>query len=184
MNTEEKSIKTATLAGGCFWCVEAIYQQLKGVETVVSGYMGGHKANPTYEEVCSGSTGHAEVIQLSYDSSQVSFTQLLEVFFKTHDPTTLNRQGNDVGTQYRSAIFYHDLEQKSLAEKVIKNLEEEGVFNSSIVTTLEAATTFYPAEDYHQNYLNRVGDGNAYCSMVVRPKVEKFKKAFKEWLKE
>ncbi len=183
MNSEENKLAVATLAAGCFWCVEAVFQRLQGVERVISGYMGGHVDQPTYEQVCTGNTGHAEVIQLHYDGSKTSFEEILEVFFKTHDPTTLNRQGNDVGTQYRSAIFYHDLIQKGIAEKTIEELTKAEIFSDKIVTTLEPATTFYEAEDYHQNYFNEKGHANPYCTMVVMPKVEKFKKVFAEKLK-
>jgi peptide-methionine (S)-S-oxide reductase len=171
-----------TLAAGCFWCVEAVFQQMKGVEKAVSGYMGGHLASPTYKDICTGETGHAEVLQITYDTEVLSFEDLLEVFFKTHNPTTLNNQGNDVGTQYRSAIFYHTMEQKLISESLITKLSNEGVFDRAIVTQLEPATTFYPAEDYHQNYFNENGH-NPYCAMVVRPKVEKFKKVFSNKLK-
>lgn len=174
---------TATLAAGCFWCVEAVYQQLEGVETVASGYSGGTVKDPTYEEVCTGNTGHAEVIQITYDTTKTSFTEILEVFFKTHDPTTLNRQGNDIGTQYRSAIFYHNPEQKEIAEKIIKELDASGAYNSKIVTKLEPFEVFYKAEDYHQDYFNQNADKNPYCQLVVRPKVEKFQKVFKDKLK-
>ncbi len=183
MNSTSKELSVATLAGGCFWCVEAVFQQLKGVETVESGYMGGHTQNPTYKEVCTGETGHAEVIQVKYDAGLLTFEELLEVFFKTHDPTTLNRQGGDVGTQYRSAIFYHDMQQKLISEAIIKELDASGYYPSPIVTTLEPATEFYVAEDYHQNYFNENGDKNPYCTMVVRPKVEKFRKVFAHRLK-
>ncbi|MGR3811270.1 peptide-methionine (S)-S-oxide reductase MsrA [Jiulongibacter sp. NS-SX5] len=183
MKSESKEYAVATLAGGCFWCTEAVFQQLVGVETVESGYMGGHTVNPSYKEVCTGQTGHAEVIHIRYDAEKLSFEQLLEVFFKTHDPTTLNRQGNDVGTQYRSAVFYHDQQQKLIAEGIIKDLDASGYYPDAIVTTLEPATEFYIAEDYHQNYFNEKGDENPYCSMVVRPKVEKFKKVFADRLK-
>ena len=180
---ESNHIQEVTLAAGCFWCVEAVFQQLKGVEKVISGYMGGHVENPTYKQVCTGETGHAEVLQITYDSRELSYEEILEVFFKTHDPTTLNRQGNDVGTQYRSAIFYDSIEQKLIAEGIIKDLNDSGAFYAPIVTTLEPLTTFYAAEDYHQNYFNENGDKNPYCTMVVRPKVEKFKKVFKDRLK-
>lgn len=176
-------MEKATLAAGCFWCVEAIYQQLEGVEKVESGYAGGKNANPTYKEVCTGETGHAEVIQVTYDPAKISFLQLLEIFFKVHDPTTLNRQGADEGTQYRSSVFYHNDEQKQITEDVIKELDAVGVYNDKIVTQLEPFTEFYVAEDYHQNYFNENGDKNPYCQMVVRPKVEKFQKVFKEKLK-
>ena len=177
-------MEKATLAAGCFWCVEAIYQQLEGVEKVESGYAGGKNANPTYKEVCTGETGHAEVIQVTYDPAKISFLQLLEIFFKVHDPTTLNRQGADEGTQYRSSVFYHNDEQKLITEDVIKELDAAGAYNNKIVTQLEPFTEFYVAEDYHQNYFNDNGDKNPYCQMVVRPKVEKFQKIFKEKLKQ
>ncbi len=175
-------LQLATFASGCFWCTEAIFQNVDGVEKVVSGYMGGKVKNPTYKEVCTGQTGHAEVIQLTYDPKKVSYDELLEIFWKTHDPTTLNRQGADVGTQYRSAIFYHNDDQKQLAEKYKKKLTEAEVFDQPIVTEITAASVFYKAEDYHQNYYNLNGDA-PYCSMVIQPKVEKFKKVFKEKLK-
>ena len=175
-------LQVATFASGCFWCTEAIFQNVDGVEKVVSGYMGGKVKNPTYKEVCTGQTGHAEVIQLTYDPKKVSYDELLEIFWKTHDPTTLNRQGADVGTQYRSAIFYHNDEQKQLAEKYKKKLTEAEVFDQPIVTEITPASVFYKAEDYHQNYYNLNGDA-PYCAMVIQPKVEKFKKVFKEKLK-
>ncbi len=175
-------LQLATFASGCFWCTEAIFQNVDGVEKVVSGYMGGKVKNPTYKEVCTGQTGHAEVIQLTYDPKKVSYDELLEIFWKTHDPTTLNRQGADVGTQYRSAIFYHNDDQKQLAEKYKKKLTEAEVFDQPIVTEITPASVFYKAEDYHQNYYNLNGDA-PYCSMVIQPKVEKFKKVFKEKLK-
>ena len=177
------SLKTATFGGGCFWCVEAVFQRLKGVEKVASGYMGGQVDNPTYEQVCSGKTGHAEVIQITYDESQVSFDVLLQVFWKTHDPTTLNRQGNDVGTQYRSVVFYHDAQQKELAEKYIKKLNEEKAFPNPVVTEVAKASKFYEAEDYHQNYWNEKGRGNGYCVAIIPPKLEKLKKVFGDKLK-
>ena len=177
-------MEKATLAAGCFWCVEAIYQQLEGVEKVESGYAGGNNANPTYKEVCTGETGHAEVIQVTYDPTKISFLQLLEIFFKVHDPTTLNRQGADEGTQYRSSVFYHNDEQKQITEDVIKELDAADAYTNKIVTQLEPFTEFYVAEDYHQNYFNDNGDKNPYCQMVVRPKVEKFQKVFKEKLKQ
>ena len=175
-------LQVATFASGCFWCTEAIFQNVDGVEKVVSGYMGGKVKNPTYKDVCTGQTGHAEVIQLTYDPKKVSYDELLEIFWKTHDPTTLNRQGADVGTQYRSAIFYHNDDQKQLAEKYKKKLTEAEVFDQPIVTEITPASVFYKAEDYHQNYYNLNGDA-PYCSMVIQPKVEKFKKVFKEKLK-
>lgn len=176
------NFQVATFGSGCFWCTEAIFQNVDGVEKVESGYMGGHVKNPTYKEVCSGLTGHAEVIQLTYDPSEVNYAELLEIFWKTHDPTTLNKQGADVGTQYRSAIFYHDDDQRQLAEKYKKELTTAEVFDQSIVTEITPASVFYKAEDYHQNYFNL--NGNApYCAYVIQPKVEKFKKVFKEKLK-
>ena len=172
----------ATLAGGCFWCLEAVFNDLKGVDSVESGYMGGKTANPSYEEVCSGETGHAEVAQLSFDPKQVSFKEILEVFFVIHDPTTLNRQGNDVGTQYRSAIFYHSAEQKAAAEQVIANMSAAKVYEDPIVTEVVPASKFYVAEDYHQEYFRR-NPAQPYCAFVVRPKVAKFRKHFLEKLK-
>jgi len=182
MNTENKTKDTATLGAGCFWCVEAVFQRLKGVDTVVSGYMGGKNAHPTYKEVCTGLTGHAEVIQIVFDPKVVSYQEILEVFWNTHDPTTLNRQGNDEGTQYRSAVFYYSEEQKQIAEAYKKQLDSSGVFASPIVTEIVPATAFYPAEDYHQDYYNQNGS-QPYCQYVVRPKVEKFEKKFKEKMK-
>jgi peptide-methionine (S)-S-oxide reductase len=183
-NTLQTNVKldTATFGTGCFWCTEAIFQELNGVYKVTSGYSGGTVPNPTYEEVCSKTTGHAECLQIQYDSSVISFDELLEVFWKVHDPTTLNRQGADVGTQYRSVIFYHNKEQKEKAEKYKVELDKSGAFNNPLVTSLEEMTIFYAAEDYHQNYYNNNG-GNGYCQMVVRPKVEKFEKVFKNKLK-
>ena len=172
----------ATFGAGCFWCVEAIFQSLNGVDKVVSGYSGGHVKNPGYKEVCKGLTGHAEVVQISFDPSIISFKELLEVFFQTHDPTTLNRQGNDVGTQYRSSIFYHSEEQRILSEQVVENLTKEGVYDNEIVTEIEVFDSFYEAENYHQDYYEINGD-QPYCQFVVKPKVEKFKKAFGDKLK-
>ncbi len=169
--------EVATLAGGCFWCLEAVFDDLKGVDSVESGYMGGRTANPSYEEVCSGETGHAEVTQLTFDPKQVSFREILEVFFVIHDPTTLNRQGNDVGTQYRSAIFYHSPEQKAAAEQVIANMGAAKIYEDPIVTEVVPASKFYVAEDYHQEYFRR-NPAQPYCSFVVRPKVAKFRKHF------
>jgi peptide-methionine (S)-S-oxide reductase len=167
----------ATLAGGCFWCLEAVYDRMKGVESVQSGYMGGSSANPTYEQVCGGNSGHAEVVRVTYDPAIVSFRDLLEVFFVIHDPTTLNRQGNDAGTQYRSAIFYHTPQQKAEAEEVIARLTAQKVWSDAIVTELAPASAFYGAESYHQNYYSR-NPGQPYCQYVVAPKVQKFRKAF------
>ena len=177
-----QQLETATLGGGCFWCTEAIYKQLDGVKSVMPGYSGGHIKNPSYKEVCTGRTGHAEAVQITFDPKVVSFAEILEVFFKTHDPTTLNRQGADVGTQYRSAIFYHSEEQKGIAEKVIKLFEEEHVYRDPIVTEVTKFDAFYPAEDYHKNYFARNGN-QPYCQMVIAPKVEKFEKIFKDKLK-
>jgi peptide-methionine (S)-S-oxide reductase len=165
--------ETATLAGGCFWCLEAVYQELKGVSSVVSGYMGGPVDNPTYEQVCSGGTGHAEVVQLKFDPAVLAFRDLLGVFFAIHDPTTLNRQGNDVGTQYRSAIFYHSEEQQTVAREVIASLE----FADPVVTEVVPASKFWPAEDYHQNYF-RDHSSQPYCAYVVAPKLAKFRKLY------
>ncbi|MES2431289.1 MAG: peptide-methionine (S)-S-oxide reductase MsrA [Bacteroidota bacterium] len=176
------NLAVATLGNGCFWCTEAVFQQLNGVIKVTSGYSGGNIENPTYKQVCAGTTGHAECLQIEYDPSIISFEELLEVFWKTHDPTTLNRQGNDVGTQYRSVVFYHDEEQKQKTEQYVAQLTANHTFSNPIVTTLEKFTIFYPAEDYHQNYFNQNGD-NTYCQFVVRPKVEKFEKMFKEKIK-
>ena len=173
----------ATFGAGCFWCVEAIFQDLKGVYSVESGYMGGEKKDPTYKEVCTGTTGHAEVCRIIYDPRLLTFKDLLEVFWQTHDPTTLNRQGNDAGTQYRSAIFYYSDDQKKESEFYKSELDKSGAFSDPIVTTLEPVDTFYPAEDYHQNYFNQNGD-QPYCSFVIKPKVEKFKKAFSSRLKQ
>ena len=173
----------ATLAGGCFWCLEAVFDQLRGVQSVESGYMGGKTPNPSYEQVCSGTSGHAEVVRVTFDPGEVSYRDLLAVFFAIHDPTTLNRQGNDAGTQYRSAIFYHSDEQKRAAEEVIAKLTREQLFRDPIVTEVAPAGTFHMAEDYHQEYFARVGAGNPYCSYVIEPKVSKFRKHFVERLK-
>ncbi len=174
--------EVATLAGGCFWCLEAVYDDLKGVESVESGYMGGKTANPGYEDVCSGETGHAEVVQLTFDPKSVSFKEILEVFFVIHDPTTPDRQGNDVGTQYRSAIFYHSAAQKAAAEQVIADLGAGKVYDDPVVTEVVPASKFYAAEDYHQEYFRR-NPAQPYCAFVVRPKVAKFRKNFLEKLK-
>jgi peptide-methionine (S)-S-oxide reductase len=173
----------AILAGGCFWCTESIFLALKGVENVVSGYIGGHTANPDYRSVCSGQTGHAEAVAIDFDPDIISFRQLLQVFFATHDPTTPNRQGHDVGSQYRSAIFYLDARQQDTAGAVIAELEQQQVFASPIVTTLEAASHFYPAEDYHQQYFALHGD-QPYCQAVILPKQYKLRHAFAAWLKQ
>ena len=180
--SENSTLKKATFGSGCFWCTEAIFEKLNGVESVVSGYSGGTVVNPSYKEVTTGETGHAEVTQILYDSNIISFTELLEVFWQTHDPTTLNRQGNDVGTQYRSAIFYHNEEQKKLAEEYKKKLEDAKVFDDPIVTEITKFSQFYVAENYHQDYYEQ-NKSQPYCSFVITPKVEKFKKAFKDKLK-
>ena len=172
----------ATLGGGCFWCVEAVYLEAAGVTSVMSGYMGGAKPNPTYEQVCGGNTGHVEVVQLKFDPTVITYRDVLEIFFATHDPTTLNRQGNDAGTQYRSVIFYYSPEQKATAEEVIRDLTAEKAFPNPIVTAIEPATEFYPAEDYHQQYFE-THPNQPYCAFVVSPKVQKFRKKFAERLK-
>jgi len=179
MNT---NLQTATLAGGCFWCLEAVYDEIKGVHSVESGYAGGHMDNPTYRAVCNGDTGHAEVVQVHFDPSVVSYRDLLYVFFAIHDPTTLNRQGADVGTQYRSAIFYHDEEQKKIAEDLIKDLNAQKIWDRPIVTQVEKLDKFYIAEDYHQEYFAN-NPYQPYCMAVVAPKVSKFRKHFLELLK-
>jgi peptide-methionine (S)-S-oxide reductase len=176
------NLMTATLAGGCFWCLEAVYDEIKGVHSVESGYAGGQVDNPSYREVCNGTTGHAEVVQVHFDPSVVSYRDLLNVFFAIHDPTTLNRQGADVGTQYRSAIFYHDDEQKKIAEEVIKDLSDQKLFDRPIVTELAPLDRFYVAENYHQEYFAR-NPYQPYCMAVVAPKVSKFRKHFLEMLK-
>lgn len=171
--------KKATFGAGCFWCTEAVFQNVKGVIKSVSGYMGGQVKNPTYAQVCTGNTGHAEVIEVEYDPAIISFKELLLIFFKTHNPTTLNRQGNDAGTQYRSAVFYADEEQKAEAEAMIKQLDAEGIFDNKIVTQVVPEETFYKAEDYHQDYFNNNSD-QPYCAFVIQPKLNKFIKEFKE----
>jgi len=178
----DETLAKATFAGGCFWCTEAVYAQLKGVRSVTSGYLGGQVPNPTYKQVCTGMTGHAEAIEIEYDPEVVSFEKLLEVFFATHDPTTLNRQGADAGTQYRSGVYYHDAEQKRIAEQVIAKLDAARVFPGKIVTEVVKAETFYPAEDYHQDYFAR-NPAQPYCRAVAAPKVEKVRKVFKDLLK-
>lgn len=178
----EAGLEKATFGSGCFWCTEAIFENLNGVTSVVSGYAGGHVDNPTYEEVCTGTTGHAEVTQITYDPKIITYDELLEVFWKTHDPTTLNRQGNDVGPQYRSVIFYHNIEQKALAEKYKDELNKSGAWDNPIVTEITAYTNFYPAEKYHQNYYEN-NPNQGYCAFVIAPKLEKFKKVFNDKLK-
>ena len=174
--------ETATLGGGCFWCVEAVYNEAAGVTSVVSGYMGGRNANPTYQDVCSGTTGHVEVVQITFDPVVIGYRDVLEIFFTTHDPTTLNRQGNDSGTQYRSVIFYHSPEQRATAEDVIGELTDEKAFADPIVTAVDPAREFYPAEDYHQQYFEN-HPYQPYCAFVVAPKVQKFRKKFAERVK-
>jgi peptide-methionine (S)-S-oxide reductase len=178
----QRQSEVATLAGGCFWCLEAVFDDLKGVSDVVSGYSGGYVPAPSYRQVCTGSTGHAEVVQIIFDPAQLSFKELLAVFFTIHDPTTLNRQGADVGTQYRSAIFYHSPQQKEAAEQVIQELGKEGLWKDPVVTEITPFAAFYPAEDYHQEYFAN-NAGQPYCQMVVAPKVAKFRKKFLEHLK-
>lgn len=175
-------IEVATLGAGCFWCVEAAFMQLNGVESAKSGYSGGHIKNPSYKEVCNGNTGHAEVVQIKFDPTIISFAEILEVFFTMHDPTQMNRQGNDIGTQYRSAVFYHNEEQKQIALKAIEAANETHTWSNPVVTEVTAFEAFYPAEDYHDNYYNLNKD-QPYCSMVITPKMEKFKKKFHDKLK-
>ena len=175
-------METATLGGGCFWCTEAVYKMLKGVESVESGYSGGTVENPTYQQVCDGDTGHAEAIQITFDSNAITYNDVLDVFFETHDPTTLNRQGNDVGTQYRSVIFYHDDNQKIKAEEKLKELNASGKYRSPIVTEIKPFTKFYKAESYHQNYFEN-NQNAPYCTLVISPKIEKFKHKFENKLK-
>jgi peptide-methionine (S)-S-oxide reductase len=177
------STEMATFGTGCFWCTEAIFKELEGVVSVVPGYAGGHTVNPSYKEVCSGETGHAECTQIVYDPSKISYDELLEVFFKVHDPTSMNRQGNDIGTQYRSVIFYHNDEQKGLAEKYKVELDRSGAYDKPIVTQIAPLEKFYPAENYHHDYYEYNKDKNPYCAVVVRPKLEKFRKVFSEKLK-
>ncbi|MFB0908808.1 MAG: peptide-methionine (S)-S-oxide reductase [Spirosomataceae bacterium] len=179
---EDKSTQVTILGAGCFWCIEAVLQRVKGVEKVEPGYINGQTKNPTYKEICTGQTEHAEVARVTFDPAVISFEELLEVFWKTHDPTTLNRQGNDVGTQYRSGIFYNDAQQKEIAEAYKKQLDESGIFANPIVTEITPAAEFYVAEDYHHDYFNQ-NASQPYCQFVVRPKVEKLKKNFAEKLK-
>lgn len=181
MPSQEK-LQKATFAGGCFWCTEAVFQELKGVYEVTSGYIGGQVENPTYKAICTGTTGHAEAVQITYDPEEVKFEELLEIHFKTHDPTTLNRQGADRGTQYRSGIFYHDETQKQAAESIIKALDAEKIYPNPIVTEVTEATVFYPAEDYHQDYyVNNTEAG--YCQVVITPKMDKFRQVFADKLR-
>jgi peptide-methionine (S)-S-oxide reductase len=180
--TDSTRREVATLAGGCFWCLEAVYDDLQGVTDVVSGYSGGMVPNPTYKQVCTGETGHAEVVQVTFDPTVISYREILEVFFSIHDPTTLNRQGADVGTQYRSAIFYHSPEQKATAEQVIKEFSSAGLWGNPIVTEVKPLAAFYPAEEYHQEYFRR-NPNQGYCQAVVAPKVAKFRKQYMSRLK-
>jgi peptide-methionine (S)-S-oxide reductase len=182
VNAQKQKLEKATFGNGCFWCSEAVFQRLKGVETVKSGYEGGDVVNPSYEDVCTGTTGHAEVIELTYDPAKISYEELLEVFWKTHDPTTLNRQGADVGTQYRSVVFYHNDAQKALAEKYKKELNVKNAFGKPIVTVITKAAPFYVAENYHQDYY-RLNGSQPYCRAVILPKMEKLEKIFKDKLK-
>ncbi len=179
---ESNNLETATLGAGCFWCVEAVFDDLKGVTDVVSGYSGGHTENPTYQQVCSETTGHAEVAQITFNPDEISFKEVLQVFFAVHDPTTLNRQGNDIGSSYRSAIFYHSDEQKRVAEEVIKEVTDEGVYDNPIVTEVTSFDKFYVAENYHQEYFAN-NPNQPYCAAVVAPKVAKFRKKFVDRLK-
>jgi len=179
---QQPAAEVATLAGGCFWCLEAVYDDLKGVEDVVSGYSGGRTPNPRYEQVTTGLTGHAEVVQVTFNPEVVSFRDILSVFFSIHDPTTLNRQGADIGTQYRSAIFYHSPEQKATAEQLIRDLQAEGIWKNRIVTEVAPFSVFYSAEDYHQEYFAR-NPGQGYCQVVIAPKVSKFRKLYLDRLK-
>jgi peptide-methionine (S)-S-oxide reductase len=174
---------TATFAGGCFWCIETTMARLNGVDTVISGYTGGHVKNPTYKEVCTGMTGHAEAVQIIYDPAVIDYNTLLTVFFTMHDPTSLNRQGHDIGTQYRSAIFYNNMDQKDSAEAFIANLVKEEIFSEPIVTEIKPLGVFYKAEDYHQNYYNLNRNENSYCTAVIDPKVNKLRKTFSHLLK-
>lgn len=180
--SKSTNMEIATLGGGCFWCTEAIFSELKGVKSVVSGYSGGDIVNPSYKEVCSGRTGHAEAVEIEFDPRQISFAEILEVFFETHDPTTLNRQGNDTGPQYRSAIFYHNNEQKEVAESIIRRLNAENVYAKKVITEVTPWKNFFKAEDYHQNYVAR-NPAQGYCQFVIIPKLEKFRKIFHDKLK-
>jgi len=179
---QEVSLEVATLAGGCFWCLEAVFWEVDGVESVVSGYTGGTTTNPTYQQVCTGKTGHAEAVQINFNPSKISYREIMEIFFSVHDPTTLNRQGADVGTQYRSAIFYHNEKQKAVAEEFIGELNKSKLREKSIVTQIVPLDTFYPAEDYHREYFSRHPE-QAYCQMVISPKVSKFRKHWAKRLK-
>ncbi len=181
-NTMQNKTEIATLGGGCFWCIEAIYERVRGVVKVTSGYSGGHVENPTYEQVSTGTTGHAESVQIEFDPTVISYNEILDIFWQIHDPTQLNRQGNDIGPQYRSVIFYHDERQKEIALKSKAELEKEKIFDKPIVTEITAFKRFYPAESYHKNYYDRNSD-EPYCQLVITPKLQKFKKHFSEYLK-
>ena len=183
MNQGNEKHETETFGAGCFWCVEAVYQNLKGVQKVVSGYAGGKTPNPTYEQICTGQTGHAEVAQITYDPNQISYQDLLDVFWNTHDPTTLNRQGADTGTQYRSVIFYNDDHQKEIAEQTMAETDASGLWSNPIVTEISPIPTFYPAEDYHQNYYQS-NPSQTNCTVIISPKIQKLKKEFKQILNE
>ena len=178
----EQSLQVATLAGGCFWCIESAFNSVKGILTAESGYMGGHNENPTYADICTGTSGHAEVVQLQFDNQEISYTEILEIFFTLHNPTHLNRQGNDVGTQYRSEIFTHDIEQQNIATTMIKEMTQAELFDKAIVTKVNPAVTYYSGEDYHQEYFKN-NPGNPYCQMVVLPKLTKFREVFISKLK-
>ena len=183
-NSDSKSeLQTVTLGSGCFWCTEAVFAELKGVKSAVSGYSNGHTINPTYKQICNGDTGHAEVVQVKFDPKVISLKDILEVFWQTHDPTTLNRQGADVGTQYRSGIFFHNEEQKKIAMEYKKKLDESGAFKNKIVTEITAVGKFYPAEKYHQDFF-KLNPNQGYCRAVIRPKMDKFRKVFKDKLKD
>ena len=182
MNNNKNKLETITLGSGCFWCTEAVFQNLSGVVAVASGYSGGTIENPTYEDVCSGTTNYAEVVQVTFNTEKINLIEILEVFWKTHDPTTLNRQGNDIGTQYRSVIFYHNENQKKIAEELKEKLEKAKIYSNPIVTEITKFENFYKAEDYHQNYYNQ-NKNKPYCDFVITPKIEKFKKIFKDKLK-
>ncbi len=183
LKTNAMNIQTATFGSGCFWCTEAIFQQVKGVNKAISGYMGGKRENPTYEQVCSGASGYAEVIQIEFDADIISYDELLEIFWKTHDPTTLNQQGADKGTQYRSVVFYHSEEQKNIAESYKKSLTEAKIWENPIVTEISEASKFYSAESYHQDYYKLNKSSNSYCTFVITPKLVKFEKLFKDKMK-
>jgi len=180
---DNQNLQVATLGGGCFWCIEAVYQELEGVDTAMSGYAGGIVPNPTYKEVCTGNTQHAEVVQIIFNPKVISYADILDVFWHVHDPTTLNRQGNDVGTQYRSVIFYHNESQRQIAEQSLQQAQSEGIWNAPFVTQIVPYTEFFKAEDYHQGYYQRVGDENSYCTFVISPKVAKFRKKYSDKLK-